>query len=59
MPSHIKAALLGPALTLPLSAGRLALGVWQGIYLCEHRNRGGSRTVLATAWGATDADASD
>jgi len=43
MPSHIKAALLGPTLTLPISSGRLALGTWQGIYLCEHRNRGGSR----------------
>ncbi len=51
MPAHIKAALLGPSLTLPISGGRLALGTWQGIYLCEHRNRGGSRSVLATAWG--------
>ncbi len=51
MPAHIKAALLGPALMLPVSEGRLALGVWQGIYLCEHRNRGGSRSVVATAWG--------
>ena len=40
MPAHIKAALLGPSLTLPISRGRLALGTWQGIYLCEHRNRG-------------------
>ncbi len=51
MPAHIKAALLGPALTLPVANGRLALGTWQGIYLCEHRNRGGSRSVLATLWG--------
>jgi secondary thiamine-phosphate synthase enzyme len=51
MPAHIKAALLGPSLTLPVSAGRLALGTWQGIYLCEHRDRGGARTVVATAWG--------
>jgi secondary thiamine-phosphate synthase enzyme len=51
MPAHIKAALLGPSLTLPLSRGRLALGTWQGIYLCEHRNRGGARSVVATAWG--------
>jgi len=51
MPSHVKAALLGPSLTLPVSAGRLALGTWQGIYLCEHRNRGGSRRVVATLWG--------
>jgi secondary thiamine-phosphate synthase enzyme len=52
MPAHIKAALLGPSLTLPVSGGRLALGTWQGIYLCEHRDRGGSRSVVATAWGS-------
>jgi secondary thiamine-phosphate synthase enzyme len=51
MPAHIKAALLGPSLTLPLSDGHPALGTWQGIYLCEHRDRGGSRSVVATAWG--------
>lgn len=51
MPSHVKAALLGPSLTLPISAGGLALGTWQGIYLCEHRNRGGSRRVVATLFG--------
>jgi secondary thiamine-phosphate synthase enzyme len=51
MPAHIKASLLGPSLTLPVSAGRLALGTWQGIYLCEHRDHGGSRSVVATAWG--------
>jgi secondary thiamine-phosphate synthase enzyme len=51
MPAHIKAALLGPSLTLPLSNGRPALGTWQGIYLCEHRDRGGARAVVATAWG--------
>ncbi len=54
MPAHVKAALLGPSLTLPISRGRLALGTWQGIYLCEHRNRGGSRHVVATAWGDGD-----
>ncbi len=48
MPAHVKAALLGPALTLPVARGRLALGTWQGIYLCEHRERGGSRTLVAT-----------
>jgi secondary thiamine-phosphate synthase enzyme len=52
MPAHVKAALLGPSLTLPVSRGRLALGTWQGIYLCEHRNRGGSRSLVATLWGA-------
>ena len=51
MPAHVKAALLGPTLTLPVSNGRLALGTWQGIYLCEHRDRGGLRAVVATAWG--------
>lgn len=48
MPAHIKAALLGPSLTLPVSNGRLALGTWQGIYLCEHRDQGGFRTLVAT-----------
>jgi len=46
-----QAALFGPALTLPVSSGHLALGTWQGIYLCEHRDRGGPRRVLATLWG--------
>jgi secondary thiamine-phosphate synthase enzyme len=51
MPAHIKAALLGPTLTLPVSDGRLALGTWQGIYLCEHRDHGGPRSLVATASG--------
>jgi len=51
MPAHVKAALLGPSLTLPVSRGRPALGTWQGIYLCEHRDRGGPRSIVATAWG--------
>jgi secondary thiamine-phosphate synthase enzyme len=51
MPAHIKAALLGPSLTLPVTDGRLALGTWQGIYLCEHRDHGGPRSLVATAWG--------
>jgi secondary thiamine-phosphate synthase enzyme len=51
MPAHIKASLLGPALTLPVARGRLALGTWQGVYLCEHRDRGGPRTMLATVFG--------
>jgi secondary thiamine-phosphate synthase enzyme len=54
MPAHIKAALLGPSLTLPVSNGRLALGTWQGIYLCEHRDHGGSRSLVATVWGEAD-----
>ena len=51
MPAHIKASLMGPSLTLPVSRGRLALGTWQGIYLCEHRNRGGARSLVATLCG--------
>ena len=51
MPAHIKAALFGPTLTLPVAHGRLALGTWQGIYLCEHRDHGGPRSVVATVWG--------
>ena len=51
MPAHVKASLLGSSLTIPVSAGRLALGTWQGIYLCEHRDSGGSREVLVTLWG--------
>ena len=51
MPAHIKASLMGPSLSLPVSSGRLALGTWQGIYLCEHRDRGGSRRLLATLHG--------
>jgi len=48
MPAHVKASLMGPSLTLPVSGGRLALGTWQGIYLCEHRDRGGPRGLVAT-----------
>ena len=51
MPAHVKAALLGPSLTLPVRDGCLALGTWQGIYLCEHRDEGGPRSLVVTAWG--------
>ncbi len=51
MTSHIKASLLGNSLTLPIRNGQLALGTWQGIYLCEHRNNGGSRSLIATLTG--------
>jgi secondary thiamine-phosphate synthase enzyme len=51
MPAHIKASILGPSLTLPVSNGRLALGTWQGIYLCEHRERGGPRSLILTLSG--------
>ena len=51
MPAHIKSALLDTSLTIPVSGGRLALGTWQGIYLCEHRDSGGTRSLTVTAWG--------
>ena len=51
MPAHVKASLMGPSLTLALRDGAPALGTWQGIYLCEHRDRGGARRVVATIWG--------
>ena len=51
MPAHIKASLLGPSLSMPVSSGRLALGTWQGIYLCEHRDSGGPRSLIATLSG--------
>jgi secondary thiamine-phosphate synthase enzyme len=51
MPAHIKTSLLGPSVTVPVTNGALALGTWQGIYLCEHRDSGGSRRLKATVWG--------
>lgn len=51
MPAHIKSSLLGASVQIPISNGRLNLGTWQGIYLCEHRNHGGSRKVVLTAFG--------
>lgn len=51
MPAHLKAAMLGSSVTIPIRNGRLALGMWQGIYLCEHRNYGGSRMLVISAWG--------
>jgi secondary thiamine-phosphate synthase enzyme len=51
MPAHIKSCILGASLMIPVTAGALNLGTWQGIYLCEHRNHGGSRTVIATIQG--------
>jgi secondary thiamine-phosphate synthase enzyme len=51
MPAHIKSALTGSSLTLPVRDGRPALGTWQGIYLCEHRDGGGSRRLVVTAFG--------
>ncbi len=51
MPAHVKSSLLGCSLSIPIQNGRLSLGTWQGIYLCEHRNHGGRRRVIATLWG--------
>jgi secondary thiamine-phosphate synthase enzyme len=51
MPAHIKASLLGSSVTIPVTDGRLALGTWQGVYVCEHRDNGGSRRLTVTAWG--------
>jgi secondary thiamine-phosphate synthase enzyme len=51
MPAHIKAALIGTSVAVPITDGRLNLGTWQGIYLCEHRNRGGARRVVVTIEG--------
>lgn len=52
MPAHIKASLLGNSLSIPITNGSLNLGTWQGIYLCEHRNHGGSRHLVLTAYGS-------
>jgi secondary thiamine-phosphate synthase enzyme len=51
MPAHVKASLTGSSLVLPISEGRFALGTWQGIYLCEHRDSAGPRSVVCTAFG--------
>ena len=51
MPAHIKNCLLGSSLMIPVTGGKLNLGVWQGIYLCEHRNHGGVRMLVATLHG--------
>jgi len=51
MPAHVKASLTGQDLTLPVREGRFALGTWQGIYLCEHRERGGPRRLVVTVFG--------
>ncbi|MEO9572195.1 MAG: secondary thiamine-phosphate synthase enzyme YjbQ [Polaribacter sp.] len=51
MPAHIKSSLLGSSIEVPITNGRLNLGTWQGVYLCEHRNYGGSRKLVLTAFG--------
>ena len=51
MPAHVKSVLIGSSVSVPVQEGRLALGTWQGIYLCEHRNRGGGRRLVLTLQG--------
>ncbi|WP_223551617.1 secondary thiamine-phosphate synthase enzyme YjbQ [Aestuariivivens sp. NBU2969] len=51
MPAHIKASLLGASILVPITSGRLNLGIWQGIYLCEHRDHASSRNLVVTAFG--------
>lgn len=51
MPAHVKSIIVGPSLMIPVAGGRPALGTWQGIYLLEHRDRGGARELVLTAWG--------
>ncbi len=53
MPAHVKASMLGASVMIPIGSGRLMLGTWQGIYLCEHRNHGGSRSLVVTVMGET------
>jgi secondary thiamine-phosphate synthase enzyme len=51
LPAHLKSSILGSSLSIPVTRGRLNLGTWQGIYLCEHRNQGGARRVVVTVQG--------
>lgn len=53
MPAHIKASLLGSSIVIPITNGKLNLGIWQGIYLCEHRDHGGKRQIVVTAFGSS------
>lgn len=52
MPAHIKASILSTSVQIPVSDGRLNMGIWQGVYLCEHRNHGGNRKIVLTAYGS-------
>ena len=54
MPAHLKASILGSNINIPITKGRLNIGVWQGIYLCEHRNNGGARRLVLTIQGQVD-----
>lgn len=51
MPAHLKSSILGSSLNIPVTNGDLNLGIWQGIYLCEHRNHGGARSIVLTLQG--------
>ncbi|UOB18276.1 secondary thiamine-phosphate synthase enzyme YjbQ [Abyssalbus ytuae] len=51
MPAHIKGSLMGFSVQIPVTNGKMNLGIWQGIYLCEHRNNSGSRKIVVTLWG--------
>lgn len=51
MPAHLKASLLGSSVLIPIHQGKLALGIWQGIYLCEHRDQASPRNLIVTVWG--------
>lgn len=51
MPAHIKASIMGTSIQIPITGGKMSKGIWQGIYLCEHRNNGGTRTIVITAYG--------
>ena len=51
MPAHLKASILGSSVQIPITKGKLNMGTWQGIYLCEHRNHAGSRKLVLTMWG--------
>jgi secondary thiamine-phosphate synthase enzyme len=55
MPAHIKAAMIGSGVTIPVTSGSLCLGTWQGVYLCEHREHGGRRRLVLTLWGEAKA----
>lgn len=57
MPAHVKASLMGASVSIPVANGRLRTGTWQGIYLCEHRDHGGSRKVVLTLQGEKKSDA--
>ena len=51
IPAHLKSSILGSSIQVPITSGSLNLGIWQGIYICEHRNHSGPRTLVLTAWG--------